>query len=108
MSYECLYCSRTFATPYVLKRHISAKHQFINEDEGKASSSQMPYEEPGLWDDDLLTDEPSLWNNDDLLTGDQDKENDPITIKTQEESEKSNETNEGVDEEKIGRASCRE
>jgi len=99
MSYEYLYCSQTFATPYTLKRHISAKHQFINEDEGEASSSQMPYEEPGLWDDDLLTDEPSLWNDDDLLTGDQDKENDPITIKTQEESEKSNETSEGVDKE---------
>src|ERR1043165_668193 len=99
MSYECLYCSRTFATTYALKRHISAKHQFINEDEGEASFSQMPYEEPGLWDDDLPTDEPGLWNDDDLLTSDQDKENDPITIETQEESEKSNETSEGVDEE---------
>ena len=99
MSYECLYCSRTFATPYALKRHISAKHQFINEDEGEASSSQMSYEEPGLWDDDLPTDEPGLWNDDDLLISDQDKENDPITIETQEESEKSNETSEGVDEE---------
>src|ERR1044071_8581580 len=40
-----------------------------------------------------------LWNYDDLLTGDQDKENDPIIIETQEESEKSNETSERVNEE---------
>src|SRR5262245_5454620 len=105
MTYKCTHCSRTFATPYGLKRHISAKHQFINEDEGE-SSSRMPYEEPGLWDDYLPTDEYNLWENDDLLTEDQNKENDPFTleqpIETQEtdkESEKSNETNEEINEE---------
>ncbi|RGB42653.1 hypothetical protein C1646_750698 [Rhizophagus diaphanus] len=28
MAYKCLHCSRTFATPSTLKRHISSKHQY--------------------------------------------------------------------------------
>jgi len=57
MTYQCLHCRRTFSTPYALKRHISDKHQCIIEDEGEASRSNIPYEEPGLWEDDLPTDE---------------------------------------------------
>jgi hypothetical protein len=66
MTYNCLYCSRTFATPYALKRHISDKHQYISE-EGESSHLNVPYEEPGLWDDDLpitYSEEQGLWNDD--------------------------------------------
>jgi len=62
MTYTCLHCSRTFATPYALKRHISDKHKYTDEDEGETSRLNLPYEEPGLWDDDLPTKEPSLWD----------------------------------------------
>jgi len=62
MTYKCLHCSRTFATPYALKRHISDKHQYIAEDEGETSRSNIPYNEPGLWDEDLPTEEPSFWD----------------------------------------------
>ena len=65
MTYTCLHCSRTFATLYALKRHISDKHKYTDEDEGETSRLSLPYEEPGLWDDDLPTKESSLW---DLLT----------------------------------------
>lgn len=64
MTYSCLHCSRTFATPYALKRHISDKHQYISEEEGESSHSNMPYEEPGLWDDDLPTEDQGLWDDD--------------------------------------------
>ena len=48
-SCKCLYCSRTFATPYALKRHISDKHRFeFNEDE----ESTKIVEESGLWNED--------------------------------------------------------
>ena len=59
MTYDCIHCSRTFATPYALKRHISAKHQYI--DEGEPSHSNIPYDEPGIWDD-LSIDEHTLWD----------------------------------------------
>ena len=65
MTYNCLHCSRTFATPYALKWHISDKHQYDVEEEGESSHSNLPYVEPGLWDDDdnLLTyDESELWD----------------------------------------------
>jgi len=65
MTYTCLHCSRTFATPYALKRHISDKHKYTDENEGETSRLNLPYEEPGLWDDDLPIKEPGLW---DLLT----------------------------------------
>ena len=70
MTYKCSHCFLTFATPYALKHHIFAKHQFINENEGEVSSSRISYEEPDLWNDDLLTDESSLWDDNDLLTKD--------------------------------------
>ena len=44
---------------------ISDKHKYTDEDEGKTSRLNLPYEKPGLWDDDLPTKEPGLW---DLLT----------------------------------------
>src|SRR5205814_8935034 len=46
-------CSRTFASPYALKRHISDKHRNqVTSDSNDFRTSEMPYEEPGLWDDD--------------------------------------------------------
>lgn len=66
MAYKCSYCSRTFATPYALKRHISSKHQYT-EDEGEGSRSNVQFEEePGLWDDDdyPTVEEPGLWDDD--------------------------------------------
>src|SRR5436853_7856242 len=32
MGYQCLHCSRTFSTPFGLKRHISDRHQYISID----------------------------------------------------------------------------
>ena len=64
MTYKCLHCSRTFATPYALKRHISDKHQYITEDESEISRSNIPYDELSLWDEDLPTEEPSFWDED--------------------------------------------
>lgn len=67
MSYKCLHCSRTFATPYALKRHISDKHQYnTNEDEEEAfqGTISVPSEEAGLWDEDILYEEPGLWEED--------------------------------------------
>ena len=62
MTYTCLYCSWTFATPYTLKCHISEKHQYIDEDE--PSHSTIKYDEPDLWSDNLLIDEVNFWNED--------------------------------------------
>jgi len=67
MIYKCEHCSRTFATPYALKRHISDKHQYIAEDEGETSHSNIP---SGIWDNDLPIKESGLWD-DDLPTEDQ-------------------------------------
>ena len=71
MSYKCNYCSRTFAKPYGLKRHISDKHEYDVEEEGETSHSNLPWEEPGLWsdddnnnNDDVYREEPGLWDDD--------------------------------------------
>src|SRR5271170_5364032 len=71
MSYKCNYCSRTFAKPYGLKRHISDKHEYDVEEEGETSHSNLPWKEPGLWDDDddnndlpSYCEEPGLWDDD--------------------------------------------
>ena len=65
MTYLCSYCDRTFSTSLALKRHISDKHQYIDEEEGATSQSRMLYEEePGLWDDDFPTEETGLWDDD--------------------------------------------
>src|SRR5208283_2604785 len=69
MSYKCNYCSRTFAKPYGLKRHISDKHEYDVEEEGETSHSNLPWEEPGLWSDDdddndlPYREEPGLWDD---------------------------------------------
>ena len=65
MAYECPYCSRTFSTPYAVKRHISDKHQHdINKDEDETSKiPKVQYkEEPDIWDsdDDLLLTEDQM------------------------------------------------
>ena len=58
MTYKCEFCNRTFASPYALKQHISAKHEYVideNEDEIETQSN-IPNEEPGLWDEDFIMD----------------------------------------------------
>lgn len=68
MTYHCLHCSRTFSTPYALKRHISSKHPYVDEDGGESSQSKIQYEEePGLWDDDLPIEEGDLWDDEDQM-----------------------------------------
>ena len=76
-SFTCLYCDRTFASPYGLKCHISEKYQYDNneiEDE-RAPFQTKVVEEPGLWDDegtpfqiniDGLWDNPGALNQDEL------------------------------------------
>ena len=72
MTFKCLHCFRTFATPYALKRHISEKHQYnTNKDEEEAFQSNIPYEELSLWDEEetfqsnvLTYEELSLWDED--------------------------------------------
>jgi hypothetical protein len=66
-SYKCLYCVRIFATPYGLKRHISERHQYNNDDDEEESfQTNIIVEEPGLWDDyDVQTlEESGLWDED--------------------------------------------
>ena len=54
MTFKCLHCFHTFATPYALKRHISEKHQYnTNKDEKKAFQSNIPYKEFSLWNEDF-------------------------------------------------------
>jgi hypothetical protein len=44
---------------------VSDKHKYdTDDDEGETSRLNLPYEEPGLWDDDLPTNEPGLWDDD--------------------------------------------
>ena len=59
MAYKCLHCSRTFATPAALKRHISVKHQYDDTNESREAATQsnmIQNEEPGLWDEDFIVD----------------------------------------------------
>ena len=73
-SYQCLHCSRTFSTPFGLKRHISAKHQYIA-DEGESSQSNLlPYEEPGLWDEDFIMEDEEVEEDEEY------EEDEPITL----------------------------
>ena len=52
MTFKCLHYFCTFATPYVLKRHISEKYQYnTNKDEEEAFQSNIPYEKLSLWDE---------------------------------------------------------
>ena len=49
-SFTCLYCDRIFASPYGLKRHISEKHQYDNNEikDEEAPFQTKVVEEPGL------------------------------------------------------------
>ena len=52
MTFKCLHCFCTFATPYALKCHISEKHQYnTNKDEEEAFQLNIPYKELSLWDE---------------------------------------------------------
>ena len=56
MTFQCSYCSRIYSNAYGLKRHISDKYQFINDQE-KTISLKIPlYEEPDLWDEEFTLD----------------------------------------------------
>ena len=78
MGKKCLHCSRIFATVYGLKRHISDFHKYPvegDEYEEPAYQSNMPYEEPGLWDDDydMEDDDSKLWDDDYDMEDDESK-----------------------------------
>ena len=54
MTFKCLHCFCTFATPYALKRHISEKYQYnTNKNEEEAFQSNIPYKKLSLWDEDF-------------------------------------------------------
>ena len=49
MAYKCLHCSRTFATSYALKHHISDKYRYITEeDKGEEFQTNILVEESDL------------------------------------------------------------
>jgi DNA-directed RNA polymerase subunit RPC12/RpoP len=67
-SYKCSHCPRTFSSPYGLKRHISIKHQYVDEDirDEKEFKPTIQTDEPGLWDDEKPTEE-NLFSDDDFI-----------------------------------------
>src|SRR5213080_998965 len=67
MGYQCLHCSRTFSTPFGLKRHISDRHQYIANEGESSQSNLLPYEEPGLWDEDFIM-EDEEYEEDETIT----------------------------------------
>ena len=76
MSFKCTYCSRTYSSPYGLKRHISSKHQYIINDNEEAPTQTKIVEESGLWDDDedeeastsaKIAEESGLWDEDFIM-----------------------------------------
>jgi hypothetical protein len=105
MTYECIHCRRTFASPYGLKRHISAKHQYINAEGSETSHSNLPPVEAGLWDDDsnLPTVEAGLWDDDFIMDEPEptieSHEETRFTEIVDEENEKRNETDKEIGEE---------
>ena len=79
MAYQCLHCSRTFSTPFGLKRHISDRHQYI--DEGEPSQSNLlPYEEPGLWDEDFIMEGEEDEEDEEVEEDEEYEEDEPITL----------------------------
>ena len=78
MAYQCLHCSRTFSTPFGLKRHISDKHQYI--DKGEPSQSNLPYEEPGLWDEDFIMEGEEDEEDEEVEEDEEYEEDEPITL----------------------------
>src|SRR5436190_23551383 len=90
MGYQCLHCSRTFSTPFGLKCHISDRHQYIA-DEGESSQSNLlPYEEPGLWDEDFI------------MEDEEDEEDELITLEQTEPHEDTRFSEISEDESKQG------
>src|SRR4051812_38364741 len=67
-SYKCLYCECTFAFPYGLKRYISDKYQYVNneiENEGTPFQTKV-VEEPSLWNNEGIPFQMNindLWDN---------------------------------------------
>ena len=51
-------------TSYALKRYISDKYKYTNVDKNETSCLNLPYEKPGFWNDDLVTNKPGLWDDD--------------------------------------------
>ncbi|CAB5391493.1 unnamed protein product [Rhizophagus irregularis] len=81
-SYKCSHCSRTFTTPYALKRHISDKHRYkIDENEGSTTQMEI-VEEPGLWDEDV-----SMKYSEDEETEEETEETEEETEEIEEETE---------------------
>src|ERR1051326_2862483 len=98
MVYQCLHCSRTFSTPFGLKRHISDRHQYIA-DEGESSQSNLlPYEEPGLWDENFIMEDEE---DEEVKENEEYEEDEPITLE-QTESHKDARFSEILDESKQG------
>jgi Plavaka transposase len=99
MTYQCLHCSRIFSTPSGLKRHISDKHQYI--DEGEPSQSNLlPYEEPGLWDEDFIMEDDEDMEDIEDDEDVKDVEDEPITLEQTDEDARLSEISE--DESKQG------
>src|SRR2546429_9966747 len=84
MGYQYLHCSRTFSIPFGLKRHISDRHQYIA-DEGESSQSNLlPYEEPGLWDEDFIMEDKE---DEEVKEDEEYEEDEPITLEQTEPHE---------------------
>src|SRR3982074_903246 len=107
MAYQCLHCSCTFSTPSGLKRHISNKHQYV--DEGEPSQLNLPYEEPGLWDEDFIMEDDEDMEDIEDDEDVEDVEDEPIILEqtdedarlseiSEEESKQGNITDEEIDD----------
>src|SRR3989440_6157450 len=87
MGYQCLHCSHTFSTPFGLKRHISDRHQYIA-DEGESSQSNLlPYEEPGLWNEDFIMEDEEDEEDEEVEEDEEYEEDEPITLEQTEPHE---------------------
>ena len=102
MGYQCLHCSRTFSTPFGLKRHISDRHQYIA-DEGESSQSNLlPYEEPGLWDEDFIMEDEEDEEVEEVEEDEEYEEDEPITLEQTEPHEDARFSEISEDESKQG------
>jgi hypothetical protein len=50
MNLQCLYCKRTYSSAYGLKRHLSEKHQYIEEKEINKEIIPTIQDLSNLWD----------------------------------------------------------
>ena len=102
MGYQCLHCSRTFSIPFGLKRHISDRHQYIA-DEGESSQSNLlPYEEPGLWDEDFIMEDEEDEEDEEVEEDEEYEEDEPITLEQTEPHEDARFSEISEDESKQG------